>query len=40
MGLGWFIEFKDCQLDKVYLGGLDVCGEDGQFIYCWYDDIM
>ncbi|GAB5583199.1 tuberin isoform X5 [Prionailurus iriomotensis] len=39
-GLGKLIELKDCQPDKVYLGGLDVCGEDGQFTYCWHDDIM
>ncbi|XP_027796186.2 tuberin isoform X1 [Marmota flaviventris] len=39
-GLGRLIELKDCQPDKVYLGGLDVCGEDGQFTYCWHDDIM
>ncbi|KAL1777940.1 tuberous sclerosis 2 [Sigmodon hispidus] len=24
----------------MYLGGLDVCGEDGQFTYCWHDDII
>ncbi|XP_055991187.1 tuberin isoform X2 [Sorex fumeus] len=40
MGLGKLIELKDCQPDKVYLGGLDVGGEDGQFTYCWHDDIM
>lgn len=39
-GLGKLIELRDCQPDKVYLGGLDVCGEDGQFTYCWHDDIM
>ncbi|XP_035751809.1 tuberin isoform X1 [Egretta garzetta] len=39
-GLGKLIELKDCQPDKIYLGGLDVCGEDGQFTYCWHDDIM
>ncbi|KAM6155133.1 tuberin [Rhynchocyon petersi] len=39
-GLGKLIELKDCQPDKVYLGGLDVGGEDGQFTYCWHDDIM
>uniref|UniRef100_A0A8B9TS65 Tuberin n=1 Tax=Anas platyrhynchos TaxID=8839 RepID=A0A8B9TS65_ANAPL len=32
-GLGKLIELKDCQPDKIYLGGLDVCGEDGQFTY-------
>ncbi|XP_053131916.1 tuberin isoform X1 [Hemicordylus capensis] len=39
-GLGKLIELKDCQPDKIYLGGLDVCGEDGQFTYCWHDDIL
>ncbi|NXH14480.1 TSC2 protein, partial [Bucco capensis] len=39
-GLGKLIELQDCQPDKIYLGGLDVCGEDGQFTYCWHDDIM
>uniref|UniRef100_A0A670JMJ0 Tuberin n=1 Tax=Podarcis muralis TaxID=64176 RepID=A0A670JMJ0_PODMU len=39
-GLGTLIELKDCQPDKIYLGGLDVCGEDGLFTYCWHDDIM
>ncbi|KAH0631742.1 hypothetical protein JD844_019499 [Phrynosoma platyrhinos] len=39
-GLGKLIELKDCQPDKIYLGGLDVGGEDGQFTYCWHDDIM
>uniref|UniRef100_A0A6I8PHE2 Tuberin n=1 Tax=Ornithorhynchus anatinus TaxID=9258 RepID=A0A6I8PHE2_ORNAN len=39
-GLGKLIELKDCQPDKIYLGGLAVCGEDGQFTYCWHDDIM
>ncbi|XP_006893939.1 PREDICTED: tuberin [Elephantulus edwardii] len=39
-GLGKLIELKDCQPDKVYLGGLDVGGADGQFTYCWHDDIM
>ncbi|KFW70858.1 Tuberin [Pygoscelis adeliae] len=39
-GLGKLIELKDCQPDKIYLGGLDVCGDDGQFTYCWHDDIM
>ncbi|EMP36911.1 Tuberin [Chelonia mydas] len=40
VGEGQLIELKDCQPDKIYLGGLDVCGEDGQFTYCWHDDIM
>nr|XP_008122173.1 PREDICTED: tuberin [Anolis carolinensis] len=39
-GLGKLVELKDCQPDKIYLGGLDVGGEDGQFTYCWHDDIM
>lgn len=39
-GLGKLIELKDTQPDKIFLGGLDGCGEDGQFTYCWHDDIM
>ncbi|KAM5152339.1 tuberin [Mantella aurantiaca] len=39
-GLGKLIELRDTQPDKIFLGGLDGCGEDGQFTYCWHDDIM
>ncbi|XP_066432658.1 tuberin isoform X2 [Eleutherodactylus coqui] len=39
-GLGKLIELKDTQPDKIFLGGLDGCGDDGQFTYCWHDDIM
>uniref|UniRef100_A0A8C9SA23 Tuberin n=1 Tax=Scleropages formosus TaxID=113540 RepID=A0A8C9SA23_SCLFO len=27
-------------LDQIYLGGLDQYGDDGEFTYCWHDDIM
>ncbi|XP_029433255.1 tuberin isoform X4 [Rhinatrema bivittatum] len=39
-GLGKLIELRDTQPDKIFLGGLDEFGEDGQFTYCWHDDIM
>ncbi|XP_041433937.1 tuberin isoform X1 [Xenopus laevis] len=39
-GLGKLIELKDTQPDKIFLGGMDGCGDDGQFTYCWHDDIM
>ncbi|XP_075035425.1 tuberin isoform X2 [Mixophyes fleayi] len=39
-GLGKLIELKDTQPDKIFLGGLGGCGDDGQFTYCWHDDIM
>ncbi|XP_053550489.1 tuberin isoform X2 [Bombina bombina] len=39
-GLGKLIELRDTQPDKIFLGGLDGCGDDGQFTYCWHDDIM
>ncbi|XP_073504490.1 tuberin isoform X4 [Phyllobates terribilis] len=40
-GLGKLIELKDTQPDKIFLGGLDgQGGDDGQFTYCWHDDIM
>nr|DBA19310.1 TPA: hypothetical protein GDO54_015168 [Pyxicephalus adspersus] len=39
-GLGKLIELTDTQPDKIFLGGLDGCGDDGQFTYCWHDDIM
>lgn len=39
-GLGKLIELKDTQPDKIFLGGLDGGGVDGQFTYCWHDDIM
>ncbi|XP_073414499.1 tuberin isoform X4 [Dendrobates tinctorius] len=40
-GLGKLIDLKDTQPDKIFLGGLDgQGGDDGQFTYCWHDDIM
>ncbi|XP_075686669.1 tuberin isoform X2 [Rhinoderma darwinii] len=39
-GLGKLIELTDTQPDKIFLGGLDAGGDDGQFTYCWHDDIM
>ncbi|KAM8961640.1 tuberin isoform 2-T2 [Pelodytes ibericus] len=40
-GLGKLIDLTDTQPDKIFLGGLDgYGGEDGQFTYCWHDDIM
>ncbi|XP_063286542.1 tuberin isoform X2 [Pelobates fuscus] len=40
-GLGKLIELRDTQPDKIFLGGLDGSGgDDGQFTYCWHDDIM
>lgn len=39
-GLGKLIELKDCQPDKVYLGAWMCAARDGQFTYCWHDDIM
>ncbi|KAM3917112.1 tuberin isoform 2-T2 [Leptodactylus fuscus] len=39
-GLGKLIELKETQPDKIFLGGLAGFGDDGQFTYCWHDDIM
>ncbi|XP_040212417.1 tuberin isoform X3 [Rana temporaria] len=39
-GLGKLIDLKETQPDKIFLGGLGWRGEDGQFTYCWHDDIM
>uniref|UniRef100_A0A3B3REN6 Tuberin n=1 Tax=Paramormyrops kingsleyae TaxID=1676925 RepID=A0A3B3REN6_9TELE len=39
-GLGKLIHLKDCEPDQIYLGGLDHYGDDGEFTYCWHDDIM
>ncbi|KPP69040.1 tuberin-like [Scleropages formosus] len=39
-GLGKLIHLKDCDPDQIYLGGLDQYGDDGEFTYCWHDDIM
>ncbi|XP_049577769.1 tuberin isoform X2 [Syngnathus scovelli] len=39
-GLGKLIHLKDCDSDQIFLGGLDQHGDDGEFTYCWHDDIM
>uniref|UniRef100_S4R7P3 Tuberin n=1 Tax=Petromyzon marinus TaxID=7757 RepID=S4R7P3_PETMA len=39
-GLGRLISLRDCDADQIYLGGLDTKGEDGDFAYCWHDDVM
>nr|XP_040041691.1 tuberin isoform X1 [Gasterosteus aculeatus aculeatus]XP_040041692.1 tuberin isoform X1 [Gasterosteus aculeatus aculeatus] len=39
-GLGKLIHLKDCDPDQIFLGGLDQYGDDGEFTYCWHDDIM
>ncbi|KAK0152082.1 Tuberin [Merluccius polli] len=39
-GLGRLIHLKDCDPDQIFLGGLDQYGDDGEFTYCWHDDIM
>lgn len=39
-GLGRLIHLKDCDPDQIFLGGLDQHGDDGEFTYCWHDDIM
>ncbi|MGH0137685.1 UNVERIFIED_CONTAM: hypothetical protein FKN15_021798 [Acipenser sinensis] len=38
--LGKLIHLKDCDPDQIFLGGLDQYGDDGEFTYCWHDDIM
>uniref|UniRef100_A0A4W3I3C5 Tuberin n=1 Tax=Callorhinchus milii TaxID=7868 RepID=A0A4W3I3C5_CALMI len=39
-GLGKLIHLQDCNPEQIFLGGLDTYGDDGQFTYCWHDDIM
>ncbi|XP_068103396.1 tuberin [Hyperolius riggenbachi] len=39
-GLGKLIDLTETPLDKIFLGGLSNCGDDGQFTYCWHDDIV
>uniref|UniRef100_UPI00398E41DF tuberin isoform X6 n=1 Tax=Pristiophorus japonicus TaxID=55135 RepID=UPI00398E41DF len=39
-GLGKLIYLQDCNPEQIFLGGLDTYGDDGQFTYCWHDDIM
>lgn len=38
-GLGSLLRLQDVPQDMVYLGGLDCAGTDGQFTYCYHDDI-
>ena len=38
-GLGPLLQLQDVPQDMVYLGGLDCSGPDGQFTYCYHDDI-
>ncbi|XP_021346640.1 tuberin-like isoform X6 [Mizuhopecten yessoensis] len=39
-GLGHLIRLSDCDPNRVYIGGLDVHGSDGQFAYSWQDETM
>jgi len=36
--LGLLLRLKDCNSHKVYLGGLDTKGSDGEFTYTWQDE--
>lgn len=36
--LGTLFRLKDCDPKRVYLGGLDVKGNDGEFSYGWQDE--
>ena len=38
-GLGPLLRLQDVPQDMVYLGGLECSGTDGQFTYCYHDDI-
>ena len=38
-GLGPPLCLRDTPPDMMYLGGLDRSGTDGDFTYCYYDDI-
>ncbi len=38
-GLGPLLRLPDIPPDMVYLGGLDHSGTDGEFAYCFHDDI-
>lgn len=38
-GLGPLLCLRDVPPDMVYLGGLDRSGTDGEFAYCYHDDI-
>lgn len=39
-GLGPLLCLRDVPPDMVYLGGLDRSGTDGEYAYCFYNDIM
>ncbi|XP_061175149.1 tuberin-like isoform X1 [Saccostrea echinata] len=39
-GLGQLLRLSDCNPDRVYIGGLDCQGKDGQFAYGWQDESM
>ena len=39
-GLGQLIRLNDCDPNKVYIGGLDRDGSDGQYCYGWQDETM
>ena len=38
-GLGPILSLPDIPPDMVYLGGLDCSGTDGEFSFCYHDDI-
>ena len=38
-GLGPIMKLSDVPPDEIYLGGLDRSGTDGDFTYCFHDDI-
>ena len=39
-GLGLLLRLKDSQEKSVYVGGLDLDGEDGDFTYYWQDEFV
>lgn len=39
-GLGQLIRLSDCDPNKVYIGGLNKDGSDGQYCYGWQDETM
>ncbi|XP_022317676.2 tuberin-like isoform X3 [Crassostrea virginica] len=39
-GLGQLLRLSECNPDRVYIGGLDCQGRDGQFAYSWQDESM
>ena len=38
-GLGHLVRLANCDPDKVYLGGMDVAGGDGELACIWHDEI-